>query len=234
MTTAQEFIADAYRDGGIFHESVDEITAADYQRGLRFFNYALINANNSGLLITYKTVLNTTLTPGTEKINVDFVSIDDIFYQLGTVRMTPSSMDIVHYFSTATVVGATGPPSQYYAERKPDFTMDIYFFFSPDANYPISIHGKKAFMTIPTLSTVLPADFMPYRVFFTFLTAVMLRNGMRLKPSPELNNNLKKAIEALKDSKQINTTINASFVGVSYGQMMGQAYLGGTDGWRRP
>jgi len=209
----KEFLSRSYKDAQIVHERGDEITADDFQRGLRSLNYVLRGINLNKELITYRTQQTLNFVFGQEVYNVNFVDIDVIYFILsGSVRYVLKVQNIGNYFRRATVIHATGVPRILYAEPKPDFTLDISIYLKPFGTEPFTIHGRRA-LTELGINDTFPPEIFPYEMYLNYATGVRLRNTMGMAPNPGLNKLEAEAYYNLKSTRSYNTKVEGPLGG---------------------
>jgi len=138
----QQLVTRAYYLSGIVARDYQFTSGTQISDGIFLLNEFLsIKSADTGL-IPYFTRTDIRLVTGEEKYFIpNLVDLEMIVFYLSNVRFEMENRSRYNYFGISRADHVTSLPLTWHAERVKDGT-DIYFYFLPDKNYPITFTGK--------------------------------------------------------------------------------------------
>jgi len=167
--TARELITDAFHLSGIVARDFQTPTGSQITEGLKLLNFALAGKRSQERLIPYFSEYNFDAVAGQEKYFIPNLALIETFtFNIDTVRYPTRKDKRGTYFATARVENIQTLPYSWHAERTKGGS-DLYVYFEPDQNYPMTIWGKFALDAVDTLDDdlelVYDRDYLDYLRF---------------------------------------------------------------------
>jgi hypothetical protein len=231
--TVTKLITNSYYLSGILARNLQTITGDQLQDGLDLLN-AWIDIKTANVrLIPYFTQFDFTAVIGQEKYFIpNLISVETFVFFIGPVRYSTMPQKRVTYFGSGRIENINSLPFSWHLERTFNGS-NIYIYFLPNINYPLTIWGKFAIADL-SLNQNLQLIFDGYYIEY-------LRYGLAEQICAEFNIPLQpQAYQRLKEIEKIITDISPPDLSMqklsylhgvdAYGYMYADANLG--HGWR--
>lgn len=140
--TARQLITKSYYLSQIVARELQTVSGSQLADGLDLLN-ALLDVKGSDLrLIPYFQRYSFPTVQGQEEYFIEnLLAVENLTFNLGSVRFSMNEMSRNEYFGSPRVDGVQSLPYQYRCERELG-GMRIYLYFLPNANLTIKLSGK--------------------------------------------------------------------------------------------
>lgn len=143
--TTTDLINRAFYLSQVVSRELETVSGQQIEDGLLWLNAILSMKSVHSRLIPYFKQYNFNAVAGQEKYNVpNLVDPETLTFNIGPVRYSTMSMSRRPYFGSGRVDNVGSLPFNWHFERVLNGS-DIYLYFIPDTNYPITIWGKFGF-----------------------------------------------------------------------------------------
>lgn len=143
-----QLIADSFYLSGKRTQTLQPVNGKDVDTGLRLLNAFLAIKTANSRLIPYYTQFDFPAVIGQEIYFIaNCLAIETFVWFLQGVRMVSTHQTRDDYFGTARANQINAPPFTWHEERCKG-GMNLYLYFQPDQQYPLTVWGKFALSSV--------------------------------------------------------------------------------------
>ncbi len=140
--TVTSLIVDAYYLSGVVSEGLQTVSGSQLHKGLKLLNGFLSIKSVNERLIPYFTSYEFNGIIGQEKYFIPgLISVETLTFNYSTVRWSMVQTTRVKYQGSSRPEGINSLMQEYYVERCLG-GANIFMYFFPDMDYPLTIWGK--------------------------------------------------------------------------------------------
>jgi hypothetical protein len=229
--TARQLVSESYYLSNVVSRGFETVSGEQLTDGINGLNKVLSWQSVNSDLIPYYKKEALTLVVGQEKYSVaHLLSVDTLFYYLGSVRIPIPVLTRRDYENRCRVEGVNTIPIMAYLERSKGGS-DLYIYFPPDQVYTTYYIGKFGLDSVTAdtdMTTV-------YDLFYINYLEYYLAKYLALRNGSEVDVSLEKELEVMKS--KINGISNPDYTMRKKNCFSGQNAFGWGDvfigrGWR--
>jgi hypothetical protein len=176
--TARKLIDNAFYLSEIVSREFQTVSGDQSSEGLDLLNDILAVRSIDEKRIPFFKEYNFNGVAGQEKYSIPgLLSVETFVFFIDSVRYSAREVSRDKYFGSARVDSINSLPYSYHVERVKDGS-ELYLYFSPDVNYPMTIWGKFALAKVTSLDEDLEPLFeASYLVYLRYLLSKYICNA---------------------------------------------------------
>jgi hypothetical protein len=192
MTTARELITKAFYLSGIVSKEFQTVGGDQLQEGLELLNDVLSVQSLDAKRIPFFKEYNFNAVTGQEKYFIPgLISAETFTFFIDNVRFSTTVENRDRYFGYPRAEGIESLPYSYRLERVKDGS-DLYVYFLPADNYPMTIWGKFDLDEVASVDEDLSAIYeRDYLTYLRYLLAEYICTEYNVTMQPNVMEKLK-------------------------------------------
>lgn len=205
--TTSQLISRAYFLSGIVRKDLETVSGQKLTEGLELLNELLDVKSANQRLIPYFKNYEFSAVPGQEEYFVpDLVLCETLTFYINNVRYSMFSQQRKDYFGSSRAENVTSLPYDWHIERCLNGS-NLYIYFLPDSNYPMSLWGKFSLEEVTLFQDLLLTYDRFYLVYLRYALAEYICQEYNFPFQPQNEKKLTEYENILIDISPMDMTL---------------------------
>lgn len=205
--TTSQLISRAYFLSGIVRKDLETVSGQKLTEGLELLNELLDVKSANQRLIPYFKNYEFSAVPDQEEYFIpDLVLCETFTFYINNVRYPMSLKQRKEYFGSSRAENVTSLPNEWHIERCLNGS-NLYIYFKPDQNYPMSIWGKFSLEEVTLFQDLLLTYDRFYLVYLRYALAEYICQEYNFPFQPQNEKKLTEYENILIDISPMDMTL---------------------------